>query len=227
MIEYIFLIIFFIVVIIELFGEFKENSKIIYMSKPLLMPLLILFYIFGVVEAASIVQVDWLIVIALIGGMGGDIFLMLKDEDKWFLPGMGSFLINQIFYIIFFFLSITDYAALNLWGLLLIIPALLILVFTVPRFISKTEDMKIPVIIYMTAILLMHISALLRIADLRLLGLPFILIYIGSLSFIFSDASLAVDKWAGEFKNSRVIIISTYILAQFYIVLGALLTSLL
>lgn len=227
MIEYIFLIIFFIVVIIELFGEFKENSKIIYMSKPLLMPLLILFYIFGVVEAASIVQVDWLIVIALIGGMGGDIFLMLKDEDKWFLPGMGSFLINQIFYIIFFFLSITDYAALNLWGLLLIIPALLILVFTVPRFISKTEDMKIPVIIYMAAILLMHISALLRIADLRLLGLPFILIYIGSLSFIFSDASLAVDKWAGEFKNSRVIIISTYILAQFYIVLGALLTSLL
>jgi len=227
MIEYIFLIIFFIVVIIELFGEFKENSKIIYMSKPLLMPLLILFYIFGVVEAASIVQVDWLIVIALIGGMGGDIFLMLKDEDKWFLPGMGSFLINQIFYIIYFFLSITDYAAFNLWGLLLIIPALLILVFTVPRFISKTENMKIPVIIYMAAILLMHISALLRIADLRLLGLPFILIYIGSLSFIFSDASLAVDKWAGEFKNSRVIIISTYILAQFYIVLGALLTSLL
>ncbi len=227
MIEYIFLVIFVIVAIIEIFGEFKENTKIIYITKPILMPLLILFYIFGVIETTSITRVDWLIVVALIGGMGGDIFLMLKNEDKWFLPGMGSFLINQIFYIIAFFLSITDYVAFNLWGLLLIIPALLILAFTVPRFINKTEDMKIPVLIYMVAILVMHISALLRMADPRLQGLPFVLIFIGSLSFIFSDASIAVNKWAGEFKNARLIILTTYILAQFYIVLGALFTSLL
>ena len=227
MIEYIFLVIFFVVAIIEIFGEFKENTKIIYISKPILMPLLILFYVFGVIETSSIDRVNWLIVVALIGGMGGDIFLMLKDEDKWFLPGMGSFLINQIFYIISFFLSITDYTAFNLWGLFLIIPALLILIFTVPRFIGKTESMKIPVLIYMAAILLMHIAALLRISDPRLLGLPFILIFIGSLSFIFSDAMLAVNKWAGEFKHARVIIITTYIIAQFYIVLGILLTILL
>ncbi|MHA1988623.1 MAG: lysoplasmalogenase [Promethearchaeota archaeon] len=201
-----------------------ENTKIIYISKPILMPLLILFYIFGVIETSSIDRVNWLIVVALVGGMGGDIFLMLKDEDKWFLPGMCSFLINQIFYIISFFLSITDYTAFTLWGLFLIIPALLILIFTVPRFIGKTESMKIPVLIYMAAILLMHIAALLRIADARLLGLPFVLVFIGSLSFIFSDASIAVNKWAGEFKNARVIIITTYIIAQFYIVLGVLLT---
>jgi uncharacterized membrane protein YhhN len=227
MIEYIFLGIFFIVAIIEVFGEFKDNTKIIYNTKPILMPLLILFYIFGVIEATSITRVNWLIVVALIGGMGGDIFLMLKDEDKWFLPGMISFLINQIFYIISFFLSITDYTAFNLWGLFLIIPVLLILVFTVPRFIKNTGSMRIPVIVYMVALLLMHISALLRISDSRLQGLPFVLIFIGSLSFTFSDALIATNKWAGEFKNARVIIISTYILAQFYIVLGALLTSLL
>jgi len=227
MIEYIFLVSFFVVAIIEIFGEFKDNTKIIYITKPILMPLLILFYIFGVIEAASIARIDWLIVVALIGGMGGDIFLMLKNEDKWFLPGMGAFLINQIFYTISFFLSITDYTALNLWGLLLIVPALLILAFTVPGFIKNTGHLKIPVLIYMAAILLMHISALLRIADPRLQGLPYVLIYIGSLSFIFSDASIATNKWAGEFKNARLIILTTYILAQFYIVLGTLLTSLL
>jgi len=227
MIEYIILVIFVIVAIIEVFGEFKENSKIIYVTKPFLMPLLIMYYIFGVIETSSIVRVDWFIVIALIGGMGGDIFLMLKDEDKWFLPGMGSFLINQIFYIISFFLSITSYAAFNVWALFLIVPSLLILFFTVPRFIKNTGSMKIPVLVYMAAILLMHISALLRIADLRLQGLPFIMIFIGSLSYVFSDASIATNKWAGEFKNARVIILTTYILAQFYIVLGALLTSML
>jgi uncharacterized membrane protein YhhN len=225
MIEYIFLVIFFVVAIIEIFGEFKENTKVIYITKPILMPLLILFYIFGVIETSSIVRVDWLIIVALIGGLGGDIFLMLKNEDKWFLPGMGAFLINQIFYTTSFFLSITDYTAFNLWGLFLIVPALLILLFTVPRFIKNTGRLRIPVLIYMTAILLMHISALLRIADPRLQGLPFILIYIGSLSYLFSDASIAVDKWAGEFKNARLIILTTYIMAQFYITLGLLLTS--
>lgn len=227
MIEYIFLVIFVFVAIVDIYGEFKENKKLIYGSKPLLMPLLILFYLFGVIETSSISRVDWLIIIALIGGTGGDIFLMLQDKDKWFLPGMGSFLLNQIFYIISFFLSITDYSSFNSWSIVLIIPALLILVFTVPRFLNKTEDMKIPVLVYMAAILLMHISALLRIADPRLQGLPFVLIFVGSLSFIFSDASIAVDKWAGEFKNARVIIITTYIIAQFFIVLGVYLTSML
>ncbi|MFX1457762.1 MAG: hypothetical protein ACFFDB_20530, partial [Promethearchaeota archaeon] len=67
MIEYIFLVIFVIVAIVDIYGEFKENIKIIYGSKPLLMPLLILFYLFGVIETSSIIRVDWLIIIALIG----------------------------------------------------------------------------------------------------------------------------------------------------------------
>jgi len=81
MIEYIFLVLFFAVAIVEVFGEFMDNDKIIFITKPLLMPLLILFYVFG----ASINRIDWLIVIALIGAFAGDIFLMLRNQDKWFL----------------------------------------------------------------------------------------------------------------------------------------------
>jgi len=222
MIEYIFLIIFFVFAIVTSYAEFKENRKLIYVSKPFLMPMLILFYIFGVIENSSVSRVDWLIVVALIGGCAGDIFLMLEDTDKWFIFGMGSFLINQIFYIISFFLSITDYTAFNSWSLFLLGPAILILVFTVPRFLNKTEDMKIPVLVYMAAILLMHIAALLRIAEFGNQGLPFILVYVGSISFIFSDSSIAIDKWEGEIKNARLIIITTYIMAQFFITLGVL-----
>ncbi|MHA1915989.1 MAG: lysoplasmalogenase [Promethearchaeota archaeon] len=225
MLEYIFLVIFFLVVAVEIFGEIKENQKIIYGTKPLLMPLLILFYIFGVLELASLNQVDWLIMVALIGGWAGDIFLMLEDQDKWFLFGMVAFLVNQIFYIISFLLSISSYSGFNIWGLFLLAPSLLILVFTVPRFIKKTGDMKIPVLVYMAAILLMHITTILRIAEFS--GLPFIFIYIGSLSFIFSDSSIAVDKWAGEFHNARLIIMATYVMAQFYIALGAIFTAIL
>ena len=221
MIEYIFLVIFFIIAIIDGYAEHKGNRKIIYIVKPLLMPLLILFYIFGVLEATTtIARVDWLIVVALIGGCAGDILLMLKDQDKWFVYGMGAFLINQIFYIISFFLSITNYAAFNLWGLLLIGPTILILVFMVPRFINKTGDLKIPVIVYMIAIVLMNVAALIRLSTDQ--ALPSILMFIGSLSFIFSDATIGLDKWGGEVKNARLIIITTYLMAQFYIALGAL-----
>ena len=94
----------------------------------------------------------------------------------------------------------------------------------VPRFINKTEDMKIPVLIYLVAILLMHVAAILRLAEFQ--GLPFIVIYVGSISFIFSDACIAVNKWAEEFTHARLIIMTTYIMAQFYIVLGALFTAL-
>ncbi len=224
MIEYIFLAIFFVVAIIEVFAEYKNNDKLEYLTKPLLMPLLILFYIFGVIEGASVARVDWLIVIALIGGCAGDIFLMLKNEEKWFLFGMAAFLINQIFYIISFSLSISDITNFNTWGLFLLGPAILVLIFTVPKFINKTEDMKIPVLVYLVAILVMHIAAILRLAE--FLGLPFILIYICSISFIFSDSCIATNKWAGEFTDARLIIMTTYIMAQFYITLGALFTAL-
>ena len=223
MIEYIFLVLFFIFAGIEIFSEYKEIKKIEYLTKPLLMPLLILFYIFGVIETTSINNVDWLIIVALIGGCAGDIFLMLENEEKWFLFGMAAFLINQLFFIISFFLSISDITNFISWGYFLLGPAILILVFTVPRFIKKTEDMKIPVLVYLVAILLMHIAAIFRIAEFQ--GLPFVLVYVGSISFIFSDACIAVNKWAGEFTNARLIIMTTYILAQFYITLGLLLTA--
>ncbi|MFX1438537.1 MAG: lysoplasmalogenase [Promethearchaeota archaeon] len=223
MIEYIFLGLFFIFAIIEILGELKDNKKIEYCTKPLLMPFLILFYIFGVIEASSISDVDWFITVALIGGCAGDIFLMLENEEKWFLFGMLAFLINQIFYIISFFLSISDITNFNSWGYFLLGPAILVLIFTVPRFINKTEDMKIPVLVYLVAILLMHIAAISRLAEFQ--GLPFILVYVGSISFIFSDACIAVNKWGGEFTNARLVIMTTYVLAQFYITLGALLTA--
>jgi uncharacterized membrane protein YhhN len=226
MIEYIFLAIFFIVVIVELFAEYKDNKTLEYCTKPLLMPLLILFYIFGVFEATgAIARVDWLIVVALIGGCAGDILLMLKDQDRWFLFGMVAFLINQIFYIISFFLSIPNIGAFNIWGLFLLGPAILMLIFMIPRFINKTEDMKIPVLVYLAAILLMHIAAILRLAAFS--GLPFILVYVGSISFIFSDATIAVNKWDTEVKQGRLIIMTTYVMAQFYIALGVYFTALL
>ncbi|MFX0103925.1 MAG: lysoplasmalogenase [Candidatus Hodarchaeota archaeon] len=216
MIEYIFLVLFFVIAIIEVYSEYKDNKKLVYYTKPLVVPMLILFYIFG----ASIARVDWLIVIALIGGCAGDIFLMLENQEKWFLFGMVAFLINHIFYIISFLLSISDFTNFDIWGLFLLGPVILILIFMLPRFIGKTEDMKIPVLVYLVVILIMHIAAILRLAEFG--ALTFTLVYVGSISFIFSDATLAVNKWGEKEKRKRLIEMTTYFMAQFYITLGVL-----
>ena len=94
-----------------------------------------------------------------------------------------------------------------------------------PRFIRKTGEMKIPVLVYLIAILLMHVAVILKLAAFQ--GLPNLLIYIGSISFIISDSMIAVDKWDKEIPNGRPIIMTTYILAQFYITLGVLFSALL
>ena len=225
MIEVIFLILFFIIAIVEVYGEYKDNTKIEFSTKPVLMPLLILFYVFGVIEGSSLARVDWLIVVALIGGWAGDVLLMRKDQEKWFLFGMIAFLINQIFYVISFFLSISNITNFNPSGFFLLGPVLLILLFMLPRFINKAGEMKIPVLVYLVAIILMHFVAILRLAEFQ--GLSFILVYVGSISFIFSDSKIAVDKWDKEVPNGGPIIMTTYILAQFYITFGVLFSALL
>jgi uncharacterized membrane protein YhhN len=216
---FVFLVLFFIVILIEMYGEYKDNYDLIIAFKPLAMPVLVLFYIF----AASLDNLDWFIIVAFLCGGVGDFFLMLKNEEKWFLYGMIAFLLNQIFFIISFLLPIKDITAFESWALFLFGPVALTLIFTVPKFIKKTGDLKIPVLVYMVAILIMHISALLRLAQFT--GLAFTFIYMGSIFFIFSDSFLALNKWDGESKQKRMINLSTYFLAQFYIALGAVFTS--
>ena len=71
MIEFIFLILFLVDAGVHIFGIIKENSKFIIISKPLLMPLLALYFIFGTLALNNF---DLLIVAGLLSGFFGDIF---------------------------------------------------------------------------------------------------------------------------------------------------------
>jgi uncharacterized membrane protein YhhN len=208
----------FIFAALEIYGEYKDNDTLITAFKPLVLPFIILFYISG-----AHANIDWLIVVALLCGWAGDFFLMLKNE-KWFLYGMVAFLLNQIFFIISFLIPISDISDFNIWGLFLLGPVILTMLLTLLKYINKTGDLKIPVLVYMAAILIMHIAAILRLAEFA--GLEFIFIYIGSIFFIVSDTFLALNKWDEPAKQKRIINMVTYFLAQFYIALGAIFTSL-
>ena len=116
---------------------------------------------------------------------------MLKNEEKWFMFGMMGFLIGHLFYISAFLLSIGDsFMNFPIWGLILILPVIIILFLTFPKYKRDIGHLKIPIYIYMTAILIMHFTSILRLATFDIICPCFILVYIGTFLFIFSDFGL-------------------------------------
>ncbi|MFX1275803.1 MAG: lysoplasmalogenase [Promethearchaeota archaeon] len=227
MIEYlflIFLILFIIDSVIHVVAVYKENKKIILITKPLLMPLLALFFTFG---ALSLNIFNWLIVAALIGGCAGDTFLMFREKEKYFLVGMLSFLIGHVFYIIYFLSSLgINFMLFLISGPFLIIPVIIIIIVLLPKIKDGLGDMKIPVYVYMGVILFMHISAILRVTNFPLYCPCFLFVYIGSILFIISDALIAYDNFSeAKIPHVRVYIMITYILGQYLIIQGVLLSG--
>lgn len=140
---------------------------------------------------------------------------------------MACFLIGHIFYILSFgFFVVGNFVNFLLFGILLIILILLISVITIPKFKNGLGDMKIPVLVYMNIIILMHVFTILRLSVLKIYCPCFCLVYIGSIFFILSDSLIALDQF-GESKVHSVqfYIDLTYILGQFLIVQGVILTG--
>ena len=75
------------------------------------------------------------------------------------------------------------------------------------------EDMALPVYVYLTVITVMGITAALRYPTSRL-------VVCGALFFIASDSMLAIEEFRDPFPASDYLVMITYYLALFLIVLG-------
>jgi uncharacterized membrane protein YhhN len=167
-----------------------------------------------------VAQYNWLLILALIFGYLGDIALMIGREGKWFMMGLGSFLIGHIFYIIAFLLSITDITQFPIWGFLLFIPSIGVALIFIYMIKGKMGDLQKPTLIYIIVITVMSLTATLRFAELQ--GPSFLMVWIGSLLFMIADGIIALDKFHKEIPHSRVYVMIPYGLAQFLIVQGLL-----
>lgn len=151
------------------------------------------------------------IIAGLIFSLAGDIFLMLP-EDR-FIPGLVSFLCAHVFYIVAF--TRESERALSFWPL---IPFLIYGVLMLRLLWPHLGKMRVPVVIYMLAILSMGWTA----AGRRLLTAQegSLLAFSGAILFIWSDSLLAVDKFKGRFRSAQLLILSTYFTAQWLIALS-------
>ncbi len=209
------LFLFIIISLLNLSFEFKNNKKGRYYTKPLLMPLLILFYI----TIAD--KINYLIILALLCGFSGDVFLMRDDKEKNILLGITSFLIGHLLYITVFLSNTSWLSLVPSYFYMFIIPYITLELYLLKKLLPTMGSLKIPGFIYTTIILFMSFTSLSRIFNVSFMS--FLLPFIGSISFILSDTVLAFSLFKKQGKYDNIIVMITYITSQFLITLGFIL----
>lgn len=209
----IFLVALVIVSVFNIVGNLKVKRKIVFVSKPLLVPCIIGFYII------STSSIAWLIIIALLFGLGGDVFLLWKKtSSKAVLLGLLSFMIGHIAYIIAFGSSMRWFSAWQWWFAILILPYLLFAGGIYRMLRAGLEKMKVPAIVYMVVLLTMSYFALARMVALS--GLAW-LVFTGSILFVISDSVLSIEQFKKHDEiYHHTIVMATYIVAQLLIAAG-------
>ena len=151
-----------------------------------------------------------LLFVALLFSAAADIALELA-EGKYFVAGLGLFLVAHIFFIITFSRDFRfQTAKMPIIVLFIVYSGMMAFIMT-----PSLKEMAIPVYVYMTALTLVGIFATLRAAknDFTLYG---------AIAFIVSDSVLAVNKFMMPVAGANFIIMITYYLSLFLIVYGFL-----
>ena len=194
------------VCILDLVGVYFEHNTIIFMAKPFLMITLIWYYI---VNAKT---VNKLFVAGLFFSFLGDV-LLLGTGELYFILGLLFFLIAHVFYIIMVVKLLKNTKMAQV--LLASIPYLLIFTSLLTTLYSGLGEMKIPVIVYAITITVLGISSLSLFLQNK--NKTHLILVFGVLIFIISDSVLALNMFYKEQSIYPLLIISTYVIAQYLI----------
>ncbi|MEL6717548.1 MAG: lysoplasmalogenase [Bacteroidota bacterium] len=211
------ILLYAIIAVINLIGNSCTIPILIYLSKPFLMPILLLFYWQNRLPNQHL-KFQRLIGVGLVFAFLGDMFLLFEGSS-YFLLGLSCFFMTHILYSIAFFLRMS----IPKWIHMLATVPFLVYYIWMGNFLfgQLSADFKIPVLAYSSIITIMAI-----IGTLLSFRLPYpksYFLFMGILLFVISDSYIAFERFTDlEIPFPRFTIMSTYILAQLGIVLGTL-----
>ncbi|WP_297093954.1 lysoplasmalogenase [uncultured Draconibacterium sp.] len=214
-------LLFVVIVVADLIGEYLQNPQIDHIAKPLLL-IWIAGYFF--LHSKNIdKKVLQLVGAGFLFSWIGDLLMMFAADFTWFVLGIASFLVAQVFYI-FLFLRTIDLSGKMpflkkkpMW----LIPYLAFgLIVYIVLFPQLDLVLRFAIFVYMVAILTMSAMALNRYGN----GHPvsFSLVFAGSLFFVLSDSLIAVNRFLVAIPFEGLFIMTTYIAAQYLIMMGLL-----
>jgi uncharacterized membrane protein YhhN len=206
----IFTTIYFTISILEIFFGINHFQNGVFLTKPLIMISIMIFYFLQTKRLQNFQ--DKLMLIAFFFSMMGDTFLMFQGE-QYFMFGLGSFLITHLLYIFVFSRNRLKSNWLARFSFIIFSGMML---FILQHHISNS--LLIPIIIYMIAITVMAITASERNTNSE--SYQFVLI--GAILFVLSDSLIAINKFVVTIPLQTILIMGTYILAQYLIAIGFL-----
>jgi len=193
--------------VVDWWAVARGNKIVEYICKPGAAALFVLAAVS--IDANDTAARGWLVA-ALVFCIAGDVFLMLPRDA--FVPGLASFAVAQVLFTVSF--AVGDVSAMRL-VVALVLVAVTSLVLA-RRFISALRRLNQgslipPIVIYMTVISAMVISA---IASGNVFGI------VGAVLFMASDSLIAEERFVRQRRWQRLTIIVTYHLALAGFVVG-------
>ncbi|PWR19038.1 lysoplasmalogenase [Zavarzinia compransoris] len=157
-----------------------------------------------------------LLVLALALSTAGDVFLALKDEKRWFVFGLGAFLLAHLAFIAIFAYVLSHFGArLDAARLVAVVIAAILALALFARLRGGLGEMAVPVAVYMAVIVIMVAGALTVPASTPWIAL-------GAVLFMISDAMIAISRFGAPFQAVHHLIWATYYLAQYFLMVGIL-----
>ncbi|MBP4142400.1 lysoplasmalogenase [Flavobacterium sp. P4023] len=185
--------------------------------KPFLLP----FLITAVYLQENFSSKKTLLIAITLSWIGDIILLFAAKGEIYFIGGLIAFLFSHVFYIILFNKQLKIYLRKSktiYWiGITLIIIYLIgMMVLLMPNL----GELLLPVFVYAMTISIMLLFALKGFLNWHKPANTYILI--GAIIFVASDSILAFDKFYAAIQYSTFLIMSTYLTAQYLIVIGIL-----
>lgn len=214
-----FLYVFFAVAAAEILIHVLGMKEFSLSIKPLIVPSLAALYFQNVNSKNA------LFAIALFFCWAGDVFLLFDHlNELFFMGGLASFLVAHI--LLFFLygkLRITKGERAGLNGpqrARLSFPVILGGTGLISVLYPTLGGLKIPVIIYAVALMLMVLQSIYRYGFTS--SQSFWNVCIGALLFMLSDSLLAINKFYQPIAYAGILVIATYMAALYFIVRGVI-----
>lgn len=214
--NYIYLVIFIITTLVHLYATYSNNRPFRNVTKGFIILSLLGFY------HTSVKDPSWFIIIAILLSWIGDVLLIPKGK-KWFVAGGSAFLVSHIFFI----LGYNELFDIRSVPLYFIIPvACLYVLACVGVFIKLKQYLPKLLILPMFFYLLLN-GTMNSFAWYRMIegfSVPTLMTVIGSVLFFISDTALFfVDFNKNSRMRSHFLVMLTYSLGEFLIILGLIL----
>ena len=213
----IFLIAAFAFAALEALALHRNQPRLEYVAKPVVMVALFLWLWTSVGLQGALLWFG----LAILFSLAGDVFLLFPQE-RFFLAGLVAFLCAHAAYVIGFN---TPLPTISGWGLILAVIIGINGVRVMRRILARLAaqrqtQLRISIIVYGMVISIMLLSALLKLTDLSWKPVAALLVGLGAFLFYLSDIILAWMKFVGPVQYGPTYNILSYHLGQIALIAG-------